>query len=65
MTDNKNRLPLKGGKMKKVYVPLRYIYIITHNFTNFNNQTVKIKHHIRFLFVQSIQNPLFDKKMLK
>ncbi len=36
MTDKINRLPLKGGKMKKVYVPFWYIYIITHISTNFN-----------------------------
>ena len=55
MTDKINRLPLKGGKMKKSLVPYRYIYIIKHFTTNFNKQTVKNIYCLKKSFVQYAQ----------
>ena len=60
MTDKVNRLPLKGGKMKKVYVPYRYNYIITYNYTKYNHQRVKNEHQNKGFFVKNAQKQFFN-----
>ena len=52
MTDIQRSLPLKGGKMKKVCVPHRYIYIIIQFLCFCNSQNIRIIYFFVKFFVE-------------